>query len=260
MVTGRVVLKLAPCHLECSSCDQSLHGSTQSGAICVQATFTSSYLHTCVIFVALLIFMFSVYSTNHYLGSPSKVYDNLQAVAERYPVGGNRGGSYLTFWSIDGLKFGILQAVSCWGSACRHPCNVAPDQVIRLAACLRHASQGCGQVLKEPHCWHVIKKQQARLKVHFLDCAWLADAPQVDMLSVCLPSGFFQWARWAKLAYVALRSHHCGPGILAVGNCSPALSSLQGLHNWRPAVVSSRTLLVCCPNPKKLIAACFQAR
>ena len=60
--------------------------------------------------------MFSVYTTSSKIGSPGVMYDNLQRVAAKYPVSGNRGGSYLTFWSIDGLKFGILQAVSCWGA------------------------------------------------------------------------------------------------------------------------------------------------
>lgn len=75
-------------------------------------------LHPGIIFVVLLIFMFSVYTTSGLIGSPSVMYDNLKRVAEVYPVAGNRGGSYLTFWSINGLKFGILQAVSCWGSEC----------------------------------------------------------------------------------------------------------------------------------------------
>ena len=60
-------------------------------------------------------FMFETHSTNHLLGNIGVVYNNLQKVASLSPVSGNRGGSYLTFWSIDGLKFGILQAVSCWG-------------------------------------------------------------------------------------------------------------------------------------------------
>ncbi len=59
--------------------------------------------------------MFNTYTTNHLLGNIGVMYDNLQKVAALNPVSGNRGGSYLTFWSIDGLKFGILQAVSCWG-------------------------------------------------------------------------------------------------------------------------------------------------
>ena len=61
--------------------------------------------------------MFNTYTTNHLLGNIGVVYDNLAEVSALNPVSGNRGGSYLTFWSIDGLKFGILQAVSCWGKS-----------------------------------------------------------------------------------------------------------------------------------------------
>ena len=70
-----------------------------------------------IIFIVLLIFMFNTYTTNHLLGNVGVVYDHLARVSALNPVSGNRGGSYLTFWSIDGLKFGILQAVSCWGKS-----------------------------------------------------------------------------------------------------------------------------------------------
>ena len=81
-----------------------------------------------LIFIVLLIMMFTVFthSPKGLLGSPSQVgllqavaarplaeccltktarlqvYDNLQTVSHLAPVSGNRGGSYLTFWSIDG--------------------------------------------------------------------------------------------------------------------------------------------------------------
>ena len=85
------------------------------GFVVPQATFTSSYLHTCIIFLVLLIFMFVTYTTSSYIGSISKMWENLSLVGKLYPVSGNRGGSYLTFWSIDGLKFGVLQVITCWG-------------------------------------------------------------------------------------------------------------------------------------------------
>ena len=59
--------------------------------------------------------MFNTYTTNHLLGNISVVYDHLAKLSAVAPVSGNRGGSYLTMWSIQGLKFGVLQAVSCWG-------------------------------------------------------------------------------------------------------------------------------------------------
>ena len=68
-----------------------------------------------LIFIVLLIFMFVTYTTSSKIGNIGVMYDNLVEVARVNPVSGNRGGSYLTFWSIDGLKFGVLQTVSCWG-------------------------------------------------------------------------------------------------------------------------------------------------
>ncbi|KAL3163035.1 hypothetical protein ABBQ32_009460 [Trebouxia sp. C0010 RCD-2024] len=68
-----------------------------------------------IIFIVLLIFMFVTYCTSSKIGNIGVMYDNLTTVAKLDPVSGNRGGSYLTFWSIAGLKFGILQTVSCWG-------------------------------------------------------------------------------------------------------------------------------------------------
>lgn len=68
-----------------------------------------------IIFIVLLIFMFVTYCTSSKIGNIGVMYDNLTTVAKLGPVSGNRGGSYLTFWSIAGLKFGILQTVSCWG-------------------------------------------------------------------------------------------------------------------------------------------------
>ena len=58
---------------------------------------------------------FTVYAGSDKIGSPSKMYDRLVAVAKVEPVDGNRGGSFLTFFSLSGIKFGILQTISCWG-------------------------------------------------------------------------------------------------------------------------------------------------
>jgi len=59
--------------------------------------------------------MFVTYTTSSKIGNIGVMYNNLTEVARLNPVAGNRGGSYLTFWSIAGLKFGVLQTVSCWG-------------------------------------------------------------------------------------------------------------------------------------------------
>ena len=69
--------------------------------------------------------MFVTYCTSSKIGNIGVMYDHLTTVGKLSPVSGNRGGSYLTFWSIAGLKFGILQTVSCWGMPCLS-CLTAP--------------------------------------------------------------------------------------------------------------------------------------
>eukprot|EP00884_Botryococcus_braunii_P019240 jgi/Botrbrau1/59/Bobra.0022s0053.1 len=72
----------------------------------LKATFLSSYLHTVIIYVALCIFSVKVYIAGPHLGSPAKVWENLVALSAKYPVAGNREGSYLTMYSKGGLMFG----------------------------------------------------------------------------------------------------------------------------------------------------------
>lgn len=55
----------------------------------LKATFTSSYLHTVIIFVTMMIFAFKVYASDLYpVGSVKAVWDNLQIMAEGVPVAG----------------------------------------------------------------------------------------------------------------------------------------------------------------------------
>ncbi|DBA80299.1 TPA: hypothetical protein ACH3X2_007429 [Trebouxia sp. C0005] len=82
----------------------------------LKATFLSSYIHTVIIYVALCIFAFTVYATGSDLGSPSKVYQHLVIKAGSGPVGGNRDGSYLTFFSSNGLVFGIINIIGNFGT------------------------------------------------------------------------------------------------------------------------------------------------
>lgn len=73
----------------------------------LKATFVASYFNTAVILIALCIFVFQVYVTDSTLGSPSAVYDRLQQSVLIEPVVDNRGGSYLTMFSKNGLLFGL---------------------------------------------------------------------------------------------------------------------------------------------------------
>jgi urea-proton symporter len=53
----------------------------------------------------LLAFCFTVYGTSDLIGSPRRMAELL---ALQPPVEGNAGGSYLTFRSLPGLQFGII--------------------------------------------------------------------------------------------------------------------------------------------------------
>ncbi|CAK0787068.1 hypothetical protein CVIRNUC_010284 [Coccomyxa viridis] len=84
----------------------------------LKATFISSYVHTVIIYVVLCLFSFMVYSPSSVpaLGSPSKVWDLLTKLSERYPVEGNKGGSYLTMLSKGGFVFGIINIIGNFGT------------------------------------------------------------------------------------------------------------------------------------------------
>merc|ERR1719215_1258914 len=99
----------------------------------LKATFLASYLHTTIIFIVLVVCIFTVYVKT---GSTDSVYDGLQLVAgmtEKQckdifldnweagtyscgPVGDNNGGSYLTMLSLGGIKFGIINIVGNFGT------------------------------------------------------------------------------------------------------------------------------------------------
>lgn len=72
----------------------------------LRATFVVDFLHTCVLFVILYIFAFTLYGTSDVIGSPGKLYDLLQQAAVLAPVDGNTGGSYTTMKSDGGILFG----------------------------------------------------------------------------------------------------------------------------------------------------------
>lgn len=81
-----------------------------------RATFLTDYIHTVVILVIIFIFAFTTYATSPLLGSPGAVYDLLVAAAERHPVSGNAGGSYLTMQSTEGAIFFVINIVGNFGT------------------------------------------------------------------------------------------------------------------------------------------------
>lgn len=73
----------------------------------MRATLLCDYIHTSILLLFILSFMFTVYTTSSKIGSPSVMYKLLEEAAIRAPVDGNAGGSYLTMRSKHGLIFGV---------------------------------------------------------------------------------------------------------------------------------------------------------
>ncbi|XAR70735.1 hypothetical protein NMG60_11027707 [Bertholletia excelsa] len=97
----------------------------------LKATFLASYIHSVIVHVVLIIFVYLVYTSGSELGSPSIVYHRLLEVAGKSrvcqepishngqscgPVSGNYRGSYLTMLSSGGLVFGIINIVGNFGT------------------------------------------------------------------------------------------------------------------------------------------------
>nr|AZL41241.1 high affinity plasma membrane urea transporter [Ceanothus thyrsiflorus] len=97
----------------------------------LKATFLASYIHSVIVHVVLVIFVYLVYTASSELGSPSTVYNHLLEAASKSricqepishhgqscgPVSGNHKGSYLTMLSSGGLVFGIINIVGNFGT------------------------------------------------------------------------------------------------------------------------------------------------
>ncbi|KAL8141732.1 hypothetical protein V2J09_014764 [Rumex salicifolius] len=97
----------------------------------LKATFLASYIHSVIVHVVLVIFVYLVYASSSKLGSPSLVYERLIEVASKSrvcmepmshtgqacgPVSGNHKGSYITMMSSGGLVFGIINIVGNFGT------------------------------------------------------------------------------------------------------------------------------------------------
>jgi SSS family transporter len=83
----------------------------------LKATFIASWSHVAIIYIALCIFMFQIYTTDPMLGSPKKVWDHLNVMAGIVPVPGNHPhGVMLTMKSHDGLLFGIINIIGNFGT------------------------------------------------------------------------------------------------------------------------------------------------
>ncbi|GLI71221.1 hypothetical protein VaNZ11_016286 [Volvox africanus] len=82
----------------------------------LKGTVVAEWLNVCIIYLALLIFMFQVYATHKDLGSISKVYQSLRIVEASHPVADNMSGSYVTMFSKSGIIFGIINIIGNFGT------------------------------------------------------------------------------------------------------------------------------------------------
>lgn len=85
----------------------------------MRASLLADYIHTTFLFSIILTFMFTVYVSSDKIGSPSAMYDQLEAIAKEHPIAGNAGGSYLTMRSKSGLIFGVINIVGNFATVCK---------------------------------------------------------------------------------------------------------------------------------------------
>jgi len=75
----------------------------------------------------------------------AQVWDHLHTLSTKYPVEGNKDGTYLTFFSIGGFIFGIINIIGNFGARSGGEGACAPP----LAS--RHGSRTPGVAAREPH-------------------------------------------------------------------------------------------------------------
>jgi Na+/proline symporter len=64
-----------------------------------------------VLFIIILVFVFTVYATSEKIGSPTRMHELLTTQAALHPVAGNAKGSYVTMRSKNGLIFGVINII-----------------------------------------------------------------------------------------------------------------------------------------------------
>ncbi|KAI1635736.1 putative sodium/proline symporter [Biscogniauxia mediterranea] len=74
----------------------------------IKATFITDWVHTVIIYVIMLLFLFVVYVSSDIVGSPTQLYNLLTEAANLHPVAGNEAGSYLTMKSDNGAYIGLI--------------------------------------------------------------------------------------------------------------------------------------------------------
>ncbi|KAB8264684.1 Sodium:solute symporter family-domain-containing protein [Aspergillus pseudonomiae] len=80
----------------------------------IKATFLTDYFHTAIILIIACYFSIKAFTIDE-VGSIGKLYELVQAAAQRHPVSGNHDGTYLTMTSKGAMLFGILHICSNFG-------------------------------------------------------------------------------------------------------------------------------------------------
>ncbi|KOC12957.1 putative urea active transporter [Aspergillus flavus AF70] len=80
----------------------------------IKATFLTDYFHTAIILIIACYFSIKAFTIDD-VGSIGRLYDLVQAAAQRHPVSGNHEGTYLTMTSKGAMLFGILHICSNFG-------------------------------------------------------------------------------------------------------------------------------------------------
>merc|ERR1719289_584475 len=118
------------------------------------ATFYVSYFNTTLIFILILMLVIEVFynpfnNPENPFGSAEAVYDFISCW--KSPVGemGNKGGSYLTFFSSGGLVFGIVNIVGNFGT-------VFCDQAYWQSSVAAKPLQGVWGFIAGGLCWFAI--------------------------------------------------------------------------------------------------------
>ncbi|GLB22510.1 hypothetical protein AtubIFM61612_003078 [Aspergillus tubingensis] len=80
----------------------------------IKATFLTDYFHTAIILIIACYLSIKAFTFEE-VGSFGKLYELVQAAAQRHPVSGNQDGTYLTMTSKGAILFGILHICSNFG-------------------------------------------------------------------------------------------------------------------------------------------------
>ena len=83
----------------------------------LKGSYAAAWTNSVFILLALVIMSMMIYASGKRpVGSIKAVYENVSVMAGFKPVEGNKEGSYLTMWSMNGLVFGIINVIGNFGT------------------------------------------------------------------------------------------------------------------------------------------------